>query len=50
MRPSRAATLALSVVFVGSSSLAGSGHRNINTHTKSDDVRRCSDLTIEFDD
>jgi hypothetical protein len=66
MRPLRVTILAMSVVFVGSSlglarhdpeallegsaSLAGSAHRNINMHTKSDDVRRCSDLTIEFDD
>jgi hypothetical protein len=50
MRPLRVTALAMSVVFVGTASLAGSAHRNVNMHTKSDDVRRCSDLTIEFDD
>ena len=50
MRPPRLATLALSAVFVGSACLGASAHRNINTQSKSDDVRRCSDLSIEFDD
>jgi hypothetical protein len=50
MRPLRVTALAMSVVFVGTASLAGSAQRNINTHTKSDDVRSCSDLAIEFDD
>ena len=41
---------ALSAAFVGSACLGASAHRNINMQSKSDDVRRCSDLSIEFDD
>jgi hypothetical protein len=50
MRPTRHTTLALSAVFFASALLAGSAHRNVSMHSKSDEVRRCSDLSIEFDD
>ena len=50
MRPPRLTTLVLSAAFVGSACLGASAHRNINMQSKSDDVRRCSDLSIEFDD
>lgn len=50
MRPPRLTTIVLSAAVVVSACLGASAHRNINTRTISDDVRRCSDLRIEFDD
>jgi hypothetical protein len=50
MRPPCLATLAVSAVFVGSTSLGTSAHQNISMHSKSDDVRQCSDLQIQFDE
>jgi hypothetical protein len=49
MRPPRLTTLVLSAAFVGLACLGASAHRNINMQSKSDSVRRCSDLSVEFD-
>jgi DUF4097 and DUF4098 domain-containing protein YvlB len=50
MRPPRLLTLALSAGFAWSSGVAGATHGNISTHSKSDEVRRCSDLDVEIDE